>query len=303
MKTNRKLFTLICGIFIVTFIIWNRVLRVREDHIIELTDSTFKIVLLSISLTLCVYLLIINIIEVVNPNISKISLMQKLLQVPVINQICKFYIEILIESPKSVFEFLYDRIVMRRYIEHYGAYITIYIEKYYLLTYILTLIVPRTIFTLAIFVDIFVFDQIKYINLCIIVLIIPLIFRTILYIISYCSINTIEYLDRFFIFEYVEAENKIYIYYRNLTDEKDIEIQNKYNHTYLYDLYFVHWENKRTIDVFYTIFDPYKPYYNIFIFTLLSLAFTHQLELICGLDFEFLKDIIMTEEPFSGLFI
>ena len=297
-----KSLSFIFGLFFITVIIWNRFFRIREDIFITQNNSSIKIIFVCITLICFIIVLLITIKNLLNLPPKETSLFQKFTNIPLIVTCINYYTKIIIKGPETVFELFFKYINIRTYIEDYGSYLIVYLEKHYLFYYIILFIIPRTIIILTLFIDVVIFHQFNLINKVIFIAVVPLFTRFILFAINYCGESIGAYLNRFFDYTYDPNEDIIYITYNNLTSSEDLKIQQNADMEYVEWLYIVHGEHIRVIREFYEVFDRWKYIYRVFLFTILIITTFIQLMLLLNINCDDLLIILIDKDnPFSGM--
>jgi hypothetical protein len=303
MKNKPNFLPLLLGLLLIGFIVWNRVLRIRENYLLTTTDSLFKLFLTALVFVIFVTLFWVNLKLLLELSVGTNKYIEKLLNLKVFLYIKNCLNYVFVESPKEVYKYIFDFFCLLGFIEHYGSYLALYLNNNPQIFYIIFFVLPRSMFSIVMFLDTIMFNQVRFVNHIAWILMVPLCFRAILYAINHTADYTIVFLNRFFIMNHNEENTRISIQYKKLTNLDEINYQDEANLDAVYNSYFVSLELKRLIDSFYGSFDNYKYYYRCFLFGLLSLTFLCKLLLLLGINYsEIFQLFLNKEEPFSGMF-
>lgn len=236
---NNLIYSFIFTLILVTFIIWNRLIRERLPRKVDYHETyncydKIIIIIFCLYLSLFVYYLLTCLKVLPRPQ-SKIKafLIQNfiILEKKVfIQKILEFNKNIIIDGPANVYDFFYQFIYVKPFIWFCGKKLSYYFQEKPFLPYFIGFLLPKLIIVLVLFIEIMFFNEINYFYKTLILYLIPLIFKIILYIIEHHSKDSLDLLDEFFTFQMLRNFNTFEITNRVFTDP--IKLQQQQNMLY-----------------------------------------------------------------------
>lgn len=185
----KYLFFTFLGFLIVCFIIWNRLLRDRfaRDLILYRTNSfLFYLVCFIIFLFTCLSVsAYVNLKKAKNLNETKNTIIQEMILK--LKQTKIYFIGTsLVDSPKIFYDFLMKHTDIEGFIAYFAEVIlykviVIFAGKNKAPFYIIFVLIPRLIVIIIFYVDIFVYNQLYYFYKFLVLLLIPIMFYSIIY--------------------------------------------------------------------------------------------------------------------------
>lgn len=190
MKMMKILIKILITILIISFILWNRILRERlEINIDSIAFTNVYIVILSM-LILSHSIILLSNLRVLLNLIDKESWISNLF----INKLIKKCEEIL-NYPKDVVNILALKYpLLRNPLRIITSYFAVYIN-YPKIIVILLIYLPRIIVTFTFILDIFIFHNFNYFYKSLILLLIPVILKSFLYIVFFQTKNGKEFYE------------------------------------------------------------------------------------------------------------
>jgi hypothetical protein len=207
----------IVGIFIISFLFWNRFLRVRlprEIHEQPFGYSTLLVLFLAI---LFVYQAVTTLRKVLQ--IESVTFSYGLLNFRILYKLTEV-ISSISNSPTKVFELIYTYVYIRPLLDimcNFGVYLH---RKYLVLWYIGVFIIPQAIVTIIFFYEVTVYHHLVLFYKVIYLLGIPLIARVFLFVLQYDAERSIDYLSKYYIFTLIDPQN---VYKVHVVDRPDID--------------------------------------------------------------------------------
>lgn len=216
-----KFISINIAVIYILFLFWNRVFRIRLPKNLDNNYSEIHVIIFTFLFLSCIFFLCFSIHKV----ISKMYLKKKgklsyYLSYIMETKISKFLIEYLINAPKHLYELFYQYITFRPLIEKFGI-IVWNMDPYYYCKAILFIVYSLRIFVCIIFIiDIMYFKSFNYFYKSLIILLIPLIIKTSLYIIQDMSKKNKAYIEEEFLIIEVNETKDGY----NTNPQKNIKI-------------------------------------------------------------------------------
>lgn len=271
-KARAKELSIILGLFFIVFILWNRLIRTRQP--IDLfTEYTITRLVVYFCLFIGSILIVFFFIrKILNIN-SKMLLLKRLLEKPLLISFISFVQEYILNAPKNLYEWLYERIHIRDRMTPIGQFIYYHNlnERPYKMKLILGFFYSFQILLCLTFIhNIFVLHKLTYFYKALILLIIPMLFRLLIFMQYNLSTKLKQNIETFIDFVpkesndgWVISRTEAYKDNPNLTDAK-MDFYASYWYMYIHSL--------MSIDHFHRLEAKIKPYINIFCYSLYALG-------------------------------
>lgn len=298
MKIRAKYLSILLGLFYCIFILWNRLIRTR--HPIELFTE-YTILRICIYTSLCILSIILVFFYLKKLlNVQPKGFLKQLLEKSWVTSLNNLIIEYVLDAPKNLYEWLYERIKIRPIIESF----TLLIHQNALNNSYFTRIVPllmisfRPLLCFLFLHGVFHLHKLTYFYKGLIFLLIPLGFNILLFSIDHLSKINKAYIEALILFEPNETQDG-WIISRKDDNELSEEDMDYHAETWLLYLYAI-----MTLDAYYSSEQKIKPFINIFCYSLYAIGWGYILYRIhlneSGSNaFEWLWVIQDIEDPFS----
>lgn len=291
MKIKHNLYySFLFSILIISFILWNRLLRERLPRdLIPITVITryfiITCILASIFLLITCYYILKTAKIIPRPNSVITVIMnnkyQTLLEKIWFKHLVNFIENHLINGIPQTYDFLYQYIYIKPFIQGIARLLSDYFFKHVLYLYIIFYVIPKIIPLCILLIEIILYHHINFFYISLYLLLIPLIFNAILYMIDHHATNSLDFYDHFFDFK-IDNAGILNIYDKKLTNPSDIKIQQNYDTNHLS----IDWGNLQCMyDITYRIRQQKIKYQNLFrsiYFFLLTISFILQVLILSG---------------------
>lgn len=264
-KKLAETFSILLGLFIVIFLIWNR-LRVRLPKVLDGVYSLQQYVVFCFLFFIMCVLLFVSVKKILNYKLQPNGLINKLFEIPGVTFIVGNIIIYIFNAPKNLYNWLYDYIIIRPFIETLGVKIWNYDPYNINFKYMLFFTYSIRIFICVIFIiDIFYFHCLKYFYKSLILVLGLMIFRVCLYIIKDLSQKNKIYIEtEYLIIEANETGDGFYVdpnkNYEEILTQKQIDVLSVNWVAYLANCMFV--------DKIYDYDSIYKKYIDFFCYSM-----------------------------------
>jgi len=278
--------TLILGLFIILFILWNRLLRIRFEQTISFegfTKYAIFILFLSIISGISAYY---HIWKLINPLTQQIpfsffeSKLGYLFKNPKIILISRYIIKNIIKSPENLYYWLYSKVKLRPFVDKWGNYYVSVMTKHITMVYVICIILPRMLTLFFFLYDIFVLQTFNYFYKSLILLIIPMIFNFFNFVIYDLATANMAFLSKYWDFKIIN--NKVHIYYLQVSEPEDIKYQESLDD----DSIFFYWDLYSKFITYSTKIRSLQAKYNHLIssiyFSLYSFGFSYTFCILIG---------------------
>jgi hypothetical protein len=270
-----EIFTFLTGIFIISFIIWNRFIRVRLPKEILADGSLAEILGVTCLFLLFLILFLYSFNKILPRKKNKESWVNKIILYIsnnyYLNRILSFIINRVIQAPIFVYNEVYKRVYMRPVIEYIGPRISAKLNNYTKVFYFILFVIPKMIVSICFFIDVIIHKEILYFYNSLVLLIIPLVLNVVLFVIQHHAVKQRERIEYFFVFE--ETETKIYISFQPYltTDEREFGLTVDCDAWYLFNKTCIEIEN--FVNQINEIKNLYKYEINIFYYGIYLIGF------------------------------
>jgi hypothetical protein len=298
---------LIIGFLITSFILWNRLFRIRISKVFE--QNTYDILLLLaiiISCITCIGIIIYSLRKILNilpkPNPWLIVILEHTYTSYILNIIRTYFTN----APRTLYEILYKQVPLKSFVETTGSYLVVNVASHINYWYLLFYLTPRILVVIVFVIDIVYFKQLHFFYKFVILLIIPLISTVYLFILYNLSSKNASFIQSHLEFSdslkdpnsYNVSVKDVQPTFEGAWNLKDIDLDTV---TLLWEIY----SNIRNFSQYITEYrDKNKPYENLVIYSAYLIGWSYYLWFILdpSIDmFNFLSTIVNKEEPFSGL--
>ena len=282
--TKNKIFiSIFIGLLYIFLILWNRLIRERLPRDIFINYNNYILFAYFLLFFSSLYIVIYSLRGIFQIH-AKYRILNKLIEKPFFQKIFRISADIVInyilKGPKNLYEYLYKRIKIRPIIDLLCKgidYVSLN-EREYLLYFILILKNNFNIIIVIIFVyDVFILNHLEIFYHSLPFLLIPLSFDIILFIIYNLANKNKNLIEEWMDFPVNDKKNgfnmrlKIENKDNPLLNIGDEDVLLKIMHTH-YRTWFTYLYSCMTIDHFYNLENKYKPYLNIFIYSLYSIG-------------------------------
>jgi hypothetical protein len=260
MKIKAKYLSILLGLFYCLFILWNRVLRTRHPIDLFLEYTIFRICIYLILLLLSIILLFYYLRKIAN--ILPKRFVRYLLEKAWVISIIQWITEYILNAPKNLYEWLYERIKIRPLIDSFTViiYNNALNNSYFAKIVLILMISFRPILCLVFLHGVFSLHKLTYFYKGLIFLLIPLCFTLLLFSIDHLSKINKAYIESLILFEPNETQDGWIISRKDENDleltEADMEYHAETRLLYLYSI--------MTIDNYNSLEQKIKPYVNTF---------------------------------------
>lgn len=291
MKINPNIPSFLFTFIFISFIFWNRLLRVRTPkdltHFLDLNLSStfiFILFLLFACITSYYYLRYLKIIPKENSKLGKIveKVSVKLQKYSWYNALSLFFDTHIINGPKNTYEYLYERIYIRPLLNKLQTFTVYILDSHKEFIYLFIFVILRLIIPITFISEIIFYKQIKHFYMLLILLLIPLIIKFLLFFIEHNAIKNIESLEESFDFTYVPETDKIIINYKTLDKLEDTLLREKMDPYYLSDLWFFYQQVYNFVQQIYMLIDKEKYLINFMNYGLFSVGFFFYFLILIG---------------------
>lgn len=224
---NNLIYSFIFTFAYIAFYIWNRFIRTRLPREINYHDTlTFfdKIIIL---LFLCYLFLFIyyalKYFKIIPRPKSKFRVIRDkfltyLESKKIIMLISQFFSDNVMDGPKNVYEFFYTYIYIRPFIRFCGNLLHSHFQDRPFLIYICGFILPKIIIVSSLFIEVIFANRLYYFYYCLILYLIPLLFKIILYIIEHHAKGCLDVFQEYFSFKLNDDMSRLVITFKPFID-------------------------------------------------------------------------------------
>lgn len=204
-----KLMSITLATIYIIFIFWNRLFRLRLPRILDGNYTDIQLIAFTLIFFSCLFILIHSLHKLFSK--KQTSIFKYYINYILETRISKFIIKYIINAPKHLYDLLYEYITIRPFIEKIGVKVW-NMDPYDYCKPILFTIYSIRIFVCIIFIiDIIYFQKFNYFYKSLILLLIPIIFKTSIYIIQDMSKKNKAYIEKeFLIIEVNETRDGFY---------------------------------------------------------------------------------------------
>lgn len=290
MKTkNNFIFSIIFTLLFAIFIFWNRFFRLRLPRSIEMQPyfnlhCFFILVFFIGSFSLFLYYLLKFLKLIPRPRSRLSSVKNRILlyisNKPQIMVAGQFIYKTVINGPTTVYDYLYQYIYMRPFIQRTGSFLVKYFTEKPIIPYILFLVLPKLIPWFILLFEIIYYQHITYFYKALILYLIPLLFNIILYMIKHHAIFHIKYYKEYF--EFKQVENTIHVFLKSSTDSQFLDEQEKLCSRAGTEWEFYQYHYNITFQINYRK-NHYQNILNLIMYALMSISFLSQLYFLIGI--------------------
>lgn len=310
-KSNH-IISIIFTILLAMLIIWNRFIRSRMPNEIVLQPFLNEQCVIIGMLFLCWFSIfiyyVLNFLRIIPRPNSMLSLyLQKVAQIlaekPYFKQFIQLYENTIINGPTFTYDYIYQYIYIKPIIHKIGSKLSYHFYNNPIIPYIFCIVIPRILPWLILLIELVCYQYVHYFYLSLIILVIPLLFKIILYMIKHHAMRSLDYYKRYFDFTLVD--NTLHVFFKDLQETKDKEDQEKFSSSaadsweffqYLYNIaYQINYRK-----------DVYNILLNSIVYGLISLDFFIHFSLLTGFIttiLSFLQSFQESFEPFSGNYL
>jgi hypothetical protein len=266
MKISARYLSILLGLFYCLFILWNRLLRKRNPIDLFTEYTTFRIVVYS---CLCILslLLVVHYLRKLLDIQPKLNFLKGIVEKPWFITLSIIIQEYVLQAPKNLYEWLYERIKIRPFIEQCCGFMhefTLHKNKYLMITVILFMATFRIIVCLFFVYGVFLLHNLIFFYKSLIFLLIPMLFNLLLFSIDHLAKINKAYIASFILFEGNETRDGWII---SRKDENDLELTEEIM-DYHAEMWFAYLYAIMTIDTYHTLENKVKPYIYIFCYSL-----------------------------------
>ena len=271
------------GLFYILFILWNRLIRERLPRDIFIDYNNYILFAYFLLFFSSLYIIIYSLREIFQIH-AKYRILNKLIEKPFFERIFRVGADIVInyilKGPKNLYEYLYKRIKIKPFIDKIcvGIDFISLNEKIFILY---TILIFKNIFNfiiLFIFIyEVFILNHLEIFYLYLPWLLIPLLIDLFFFIIYHLAKKNTKLIEEWLKFPVNEKGTWFNITLNMENKENPLfKITNEDNLTKTMKFHGQSWYYYRyscmAIDHFYNLENKYKPYLNIFIYSLYSMG-------------------------------
>ena len=130
-------------------------------------------------------------------------------------------------APKNIYNYFYMFIYIRPFIWSCAQFLHIHFEMKPIIPYICFFILPRFIIAIVLLIEVIFFNYIRCFYNLLGLLVIPLLFKIILYMIEHHSTRCLDILLEYFTFKLIEDTNELEITFKTFNDPIKLQEQKK----------------------------------------------------------------------------
>lgn len=245
MKTIIKLLLGFITTIIFSFIVfWNRIIKERLPKEIQYESiMTIDTIFLYLIFVLEISILFYFLFKYLNKGLTRSTIISNLFNKVWFNNVLLFFKEYIIEGPHNIYKYAYKSLYMRPVINYIGAKLSYYFTGKEFIPYIIGFALPRLILWVVLFCEIIIMQKINYFYKTLILLLVPVIFSIILYIIKHHAMESIAFYEELFNFDVNEETGATRASYKVLEDPlKNVNAKN-----FMHNLW-------KTIGIFFSIY-------------------------------------------------
>jgi hypothetical protein len=279
MKVNNFIIIII-GFLITSFIIWNRLFRIRISKVFgQNTYDILSILATVIICITCIGIIIYSLRKILNilpkSNTWFIVILEHKYTTYILNIIRTYFTN----APLTLYEMLYKRVALKSFVETTGSYMVVNFGSHINYWYLLFYLIPRIIVVIVFLIDIIYFKQLHFFYKCLTLLIIPLISNIYLFILdNLASKNAIFIQSHLEFADNLENPDNYNVSLKNVQPTfegawnlKDINLENV---TLLWEIYC----NIRNFTQYITEYrNKNKPYENLVIYSTYLIGWSYYL--------------------------
>jgi hypothetical protein len=262
MKIKAKYLSILLGLFYCLFILWNRLLRLRNPVDLFTEYTTFRILIYFFLLVLSIILFFYYIKKLFNIQ-PKLILLKRILEKPLFISLNIIIQEYILNAPKNLYEWFYERIKIRPFIEQCCGFIHEYTfnqKKYFMYILIFFMASFRIVLCFLFLHGVFYLHKLTYFYKGLIFLLIPMCFSILLFSIDHLSKINKVYIESLILFEPNETQDGWII---SRKDENDLELTEEIM-DYHAEMWFDYLYAIMTIDNYNSLEQKVKSYVNTF---------------------------------------
>jgi hypothetical protein len=281
MKTNLKIilqiFSILLGLFYCSFIIWNRLFRTRQlrDLILDVNPSIITIYSILFVVTLILLLYNIKLALQIKTN-SKIYIYIE--KKPYILNTLSFLVQYIINAPKNLYEFLYKYINIWYYIDVICYFVVneqLYGKQGWKKFTIYFINILKLFVVLVFIYDVIYVGKFIHFFKFLPLLIIPLVFEVLLFIIFHSASDGSRTIGKWFEIE-ANEEDTGYIFTLREEFQNDPYFTDEIMR-YHADNWQAYINAMMAIDLYYGLEKKIKPFFNIIIYTIYTIGWCYLL--------------------------
>jgi hypothetical protein len=310
MQIKLNYLSILLGLFYCLWILWNRLFRSQEPINLFTEYTTRRVIVYSLLFIGSILLVLFFIRKLFNLT-SKMLLLKSLLNKPKLISLLSFVQNDILNAPKNLYEWVYERVHIRDRMTPIGQFIYYqnFNEKPYKMKFIIGFLYSfQILICLTFFHNVFLLNKLTYFYKILILLLIPMLLRILIFIQYNLSAKLKKNIETFIKFVPKES-NDGWVMYR--TDAyKDNPNLTKAKMDYYASCWYMYIHSLMSIDHLYHLEKKIKPYVYIICYSLYTVGWGYilyriylneygSLPMLPVNAFEWLWIIQDIEEPFS----
>lgn len=233
---NNLIYSFIFTILLTVFIIWNRLFRKRLPRDINYHeiwtsyDSIITVIFFLYFSAFCYYFL--KYFKIIPRPNSKFKIIRDkflhyLESKTIVIRFMSFYEEHVTNGPSKVYDYFYVFVYVKPFIWYCGQLLDKFFHDKPVIPYIIGFIIPKSIIVIVLLIEIYFFNCLHYFYTVLILYIIPLITKTLLYMIHHHCKRYLDLLHEYFKFKFIDEWSSLEI--TNKPFEDVIKLQQQEN--------------------------------------------------------------------------
>lgn len=299
--------SIIFTMLLALLIIWNRFIRegIPKDIVLQpfLNEQCIIIGILFLCWFSIFFYYLLKLLHIIPNPSSKLSLYVKkvtlyLAEKSFIKTFIQLFEDIIINGPTYTYDYVYQYVYMKPFIHKIGAKLSYYFYNNPILPYIFCIVIPRSLPWLILLIELLCYQYVHYFYRALFILIIPLLFNIILYIVKHHAIQSLDFYDIYF--EFTLVDSTLHVFFKDLHNIKKKEEQEKLSSSAAANWEFFQYLYNITYQIYYRK-DLYRIILNVFVYGLISLNFFIHFSILMGFTIlSFLQSFQEFIDPFSG---
>ena len=189
-----RFFSILGGFAFVLFILWNRLLRERIPRILDNNYTQFQLIIMCCVAVISLIMMCYYLRKILNIQIKENSIIIKIFNMPCLQIITNFFYQYILNAPLNTYEFLYKYVRIVNIVQFIGAKIWNMDPYKYPMHVFCFLMSLRIIVVLVFIFDVLYFRELDLFYKTLLILFVPLVINSILFIIKNTSKKNRDYI-------------------------------------------------------------------------------------------------------------